>query len=1397
MSENSIWTATTSTKWISFCPVTDWSRRENICSATTGSPSDSATSAITIYTENATKPDDASDGFITITSENSTIVKKVERCVPKVLSTSCEITFNLNINNSQTWTGNTEGTINVGQCNNGASGTANDGLKIGDIVLHKTQELDNGTTLDTTTSLNQSDVDILYEYTGTTIDGGITSRTSTFLESNKEKDRDVTLRIEKGSCSGEATLRQTGLMDDNGEYKASAFSESGYVSTTIEYKDVGFSGNCADSASTACTSDDVQFYLSGFTVTRYGRISGRTYCGDIVYFGGQDEPTETALTKSFSENDVWFSVPQEYGEFHGNTLLYYENTRNTDRVLNISAKTKSDLTYLASTTFTVISGEECKSGIYIHITSSLPYIPFSGRVTTTIKYWLSYNETPSEDDAITDPDILSDFSIGPCPISNCSTPVLNRNTGVYSRNVGFGQNAKNPLNGVWWDFTATYDGEEKTLSLYQASYYEQHVIPYSDYFVFTYTWDTPNVYDINMVSRISNCPNLTYADTSDNISGYTVGYAGGTSDWSLGLGSHQHGIRVYSGTPNSNYDESTYTTYIECGDWGVLNTYCTGQKSQIVCMKNISADTNPDDMIYVDMYASWMSSGKGAIKVQYDQYNSTGDAYKNFTNEMQTGRTTEMCDSNLTTKVTYNIKNNNARYITGGTVPLNSPIQVNAYGANNEVIVKSVECIDDVYTHVARLQYNKKANLMSLFYNFNLAEQPGLDSSSNSIKYYYYMEINNVYDFYEETIAHGAVFVGESGANIEWDGFYVKQTYKNHDYYLFPLNNEGEEIIFAVETRNDNSWSRIEYFTYTKDNLGTVVESLGNGIVTNLKVSKGAYSDKTGYSGKYTINIEFKMSETTSNNQRRLVIDFKKIKGKANTIIPCEAIYNILDIDVYQNYRQYTPAGARGEGDNVKISEWELMSGPNDWECVNGKKIQKQRLKISNDGGRTWAYPGDTGLSSVQIGTCTGGTVVQPDNVKFEATYIGYPSEIVGCNGNETLNDVSEGRYGEYNTEFAGGDYPKFISYVREVNIGFSGTSTGREPQISNCVKRIGTRAFQGCNNIINVCGYNDEGYEGAVKIPPSVETIGFAAFDFYTNSMVHNTMGTYFNGPYLKNVILSGTNIQTIENSAFAGCEASKIVLSNSVKSIGEYAFSGSLKIKSIGGFGSGSDFELSSSLEGISDRVFIGCTGLTAITLPENITYIGRQAFEDCVGLTHITASNIPKVSSIGYLAFGGCTGLTTVELPSCISMISGSFKGCTNLTRVTIPEPDYSIGIGESTFRECISLSEISIPKGLSSIGPYAFKDCTGLTSVQLPNIINSRGVTFRYTIYEDAFKGCTGLESVTIDSETPPGLENGAFDDTNNCPIYVPSEAIAEIYKTASGWSTYASRIQAIP
>ena len=112
-----------------------------------------------------------------------------------------------------------------------------------------------------------------------------------------------------------------------------------------------------------------------------------------------------------------------------------------------------------------------------------------------------------------------------------------------------------------------------------------------------------------------------------------------------------------------------------------------------------------------------------------------------------------------------------------------------------------------------------------------------------------------------------------------------------------------------------------------------------------------------------------------------------------------------------------------------------------------------------------------------------------------------------------------------------------------------------------------------------------------------------------------------------------------------------------------------------------------------------------------------------------------------------------------------------------------------IDDGVFVECTSLTSVTIPDSVTSISRYAFYSCSGLTSVTIPNGVTSIG--------KSAFQECTSLTSVTVLAATPPTLErSNAFDETNDCPIYVPAASV-DVYKEARAWTALSDRIQAIP
>ena len=191
----------------------------------------------------------------------------------------------------------------------------------------------------------------------------------------------------------------------------------------------------------------------------------------------------------------------------------------------------------------------------------------------------------------------------------------------------------------------------------------------------------------------------------------------------------------------------------------------------------------------------------------------------------------------------------------------------------------------------------------------------------------------------------------------------------------------------------------------------------------------------------------------------------------------------------------------------------------------------------------------------------------------------------------------------------------------------------------------------------------------------------------------------------------------------------------------LGYYAFYGCSGLTSL---------TIPSSVTWIGGEAFRGCSGLTSLTIPSGVTWIGYGAFEGCSGLTSLT---IPSgVTSIDYQTFYGCSGLTSLTIPSSVTSIGESaFSGCSGLTSLTIPSGVTSIG--ESAFSDCNGLTSLTIPSGVTSIGDWAFTSCSGLTSLTLPSSVTSIG--------NDAFLGCSGLTSLTLPSSVT-SIGNHAFD-----------------------------------
>jgi hypothetical protein len=157
---------------------------------------------------------------------------------------------------------------------------------------------------------------------------------------------------------------------------------------------------------------------------------------------------------------------------------------------------------------------------------------------------------------------------------------------------------------------------------------------------------------------------------------------------------------------------------------------------------------------------------------------------------------------------------------------------------------------------------------------------------------------------------------------------------------------------------------------------------------------------------------------------------------------------------------------------------------------------------------------------------------------------------------------------------------------------------------------------------------------------------------------------------------------------------------------------------------------------------------------------------------------------------------TKLNMTSLPSGITSVGGfAFQCLTTLALTSLP--DGLTSIGEAAFGSSNSdlnataITISSLPEGFTTfVGNRQFRNCKGITEMTLPASLGSfNNITF---------DGCSNLQTVYCLRETPLTLlGTGVFDNTHpDLIIYVPADSVTA-YQTATNWSAYADKIQAIP
>ena len=421
-----------------------------------------------------------------------------------------------------------------------------------------------------------------------------------------------------------------------------------------------------------------------------------------------------------------------------------------------------------------------------------------------------------------------------------------------------------------------------------------------------------------------------------------------------------------------------------------------------------------------------------------------------------------------------------------------------------------------------------------------------------------------------------------------------------------------------------------------------------------------------------------------------------------------------------------------------------------------------ENLCVSN-----WDTDGDGNLSMEEAAAVTDlGTVFQSNKTIASFDELRYFTGLSSLGSISTIsNSYSSG-------PFAGCSNLVSITIPDSVTIigdcAFSSCSALTSITIPDSVTSIGRGAFYRCSALISI------------SIPDSVTSIGIVS--------ISSSSGTFSGCSNLASITIPNS-VATIGNYTFYGCKGlSSITLPDSVTSIGKYAFYGCTGLSSI---------TIPDSVTSIDEYAFSGCTGLTSISISNSLATISDGIFMNCSGLTSITIPD--SVTRIGcyssyhsqspYGPFYGCSNLTSITIPNSVTIIGdGAFMRCTALTAITIPNSVKIIG--DSAFYACSGLMSVTIPNSVTSIGGEAFYSCTGLSSITIPESVTAIGSYL--------FGGeCYYLEEITIMATNPPLLDGKLGNYLGSLTaIYVPSESV-DAYKSATNWSDYASKIQAIP
>ena len=281
----------------------------------------------------------------------------------------------------------------------------------------------------------------------------------------------------------------------------------------------------------------------------------------------------------------------------------------------------------------------------------------------------------------------------------------------------------------------------------------------------------------------------------------------------------------------------------------------------------------------------------------------------------------------------------------------------------------------------------------------------------------------------------------------------------------------------------------------------------------------------------------------------------------------------------------------------------------------------------------------------------------------------------------------------------------------------------------------------------------------------------------------VDSILDNAFEGALLKNLtITEGTKY--IGARAFYKCSTLvSICIPNSITTLGNDIFRDCFSLSSV---------NIPNSITSISSGMFYGCSSLGSIDIPNNIITIDEDAFNGCISLSAINMSN--SVVKIGDHAFSGCK---TFVYPEKLSFTYPTyFYTPSSLTSVYWNTTNYSSldnGLAGTSWRKGIifattgayenySIKKVVIGDKVQHIPDVMCYGLKSLTEITIPSSVTSIGY--------NPFDNCSNLKHIYCKASTPPTSSSTLYFPNSVIAIYVPAASLGD-YLTS--WSDYADKI----